>query len=49
VASSPTRRWARAAVQVADHLLGVAFRDNPDGDATVLEETELVLRRYLGV
>lgn len=37
------------AVQVADHLLGVAFRDNPDGDATVLEETKLVLRRYLGV
>jgi hypothetical protein len=23
------------AVQVADHLLGLAFRDNPDGDATV--------------
>jgi AcrR family transcriptional regulator len=37
------------AVQVADHLLGLAFRDNPDGDATVVEEAKLLLRRYLGV
>jgi AcrR family transcriptional regulator len=37
------------AVQVADHLLGLAFRDNPDGDATVLEEAKLLLHRYLGV
>jgi AcrR family transcriptional regulator len=37
------------AVQVSDHLLGLAFRDNPDGDATVIEEAKLLLRRYLGV
>jgi AcrR family transcriptional regulator len=37
------------AVQVADHLLGLAFRDNEDGDATVIEEAKLLLRRYLGV
>jgi AcrR family transcriptional regulator len=36
------------AVQVSDHLLGLAFRDNPDGDATVIEEAKLLLRRYLG-
>jgi hypothetical protein len=34
---------------VADHLLGLAFRDNPDGDATVLDEAKLLLHRYLGV
>jgi AcrR family transcriptional regulator len=37
------------AVQVSDHLLGLAFRDNPDGDATVIEEAKLLLRRYLGM
>jgi len=37
------------AVQVADHLVGLAFRDNPDGDAIVIEEAKLLLRRYLGV
>src|SRR5215470_7440039 len=37
------------AVEVADHLLGLAFRDKPDGDATVVEEAKLLLRRYLGV
>lgn len=37
------------AVEVADHLLGLAFRDNPDGDDTVLDETKLLLHRYLGV
>jgi AcrR family transcriptional regulator len=37
------------AVQVADHLLGLAFRDKPDGDAIALAEAKLLLRRYLGV
>ena len=37
------------AVQVTDHLLGLAFRDEPGGDAAVVEETKLLLRRYLGV
>jgi AcrR family transcriptional regulator len=37
------------AVQVADHLLGLAFRDKPDGDATVLKEAKLLLHRYVGV
>lgn len=37
------------AVQVTDHLLGLAFRDQPDGDATVLAEAKLLLHRYLGV
>lgn len=36
------------AVQVGDHLLGLAFRDKPAGDRTVLEETKRLLRRYLG-
>jgi AcrR family transcriptional regulator len=37
------------AIQVADHLLGLAFRDQPDGDAAMLAETKLLLRRYLDV
>jgi AcrR family transcriptional regulator len=36
------------AVQVGDHLLGLAFRDKPTGDRTVLEETKRLLRLYLG-
>jgi AcrR family transcriptional regulator len=36
------------AIEVADHLVGLAFRDNSDGDRVVLGETKLLLRRYLG-
>lgn len=36
------------AIEVADHLVGLAFRDNPRGDGVVLGETKLLLRRYLG-
>lgn len=55
-AAEPRRRPAPGllarcliAVEVGDHLLGLAFRDNPDGDQTVLDETKLLLHRYLGV
>ena len=37
------------AVQVGDHLLGLAFRDKAGGDRTVLDETKRLLRLYLGV
>jgi AcrR family transcriptional regulator len=37
------------AVQVGDHLLGLAFRDKRAGDPTVLDETKRLLRLYLGV
>jgi AcrR family transcriptional regulator len=37
------------AVQVGDYLLGIAFRDNPAGDSTVLDEAKRMLCLYLGV
>jgi AcrR family transcriptional regulator len=37
------------AVQVGDHLLGLAFRDDAAGDRTVLDEAKRLLCRYLGV
>jgi AcrR family transcriptional regulator len=37
------------AVQVTDFLLGLAFRDEPAGDATVLSEAKRLLCLYLGV
>ena len=37
------------AVQVTDFLLGLAFRDHPDGDATVLAEAHRLVCGYLGV
>jgi AcrR family transcriptional regulator len=35
------------AIRVADYLLGLAFRDQPDGDAIVLNEAKRLLSRYL--
>jgi AcrR family transcriptional regulator len=37
------------AVQVADFLIGLAFRDQPAGDATVLAEADRLLCLYLGL
>jgi len=37
------------AVRVADHLVGLAFRDEPDGDCRLLGEAKTMICRYLGV
>jgi AcrR family transcriptional regulator len=37
------------AVRVADQLVGLAFRDQPDGDQRLLEEAKTMICRYLGV
>ena len=37
------------AVRVADHLVGLAFRDEPDGDRRLLGEAKMMICRYLGV
>lgn len=45
---SPALRQAFALViEVADTLLGLSFRRNPQGDTTVIDETQLMLRGYL--
>jgi AcrR family transcriptional regulator len=36
------------AVRVADHLVGLAFRDEPDGDHRLLGEAKTMICRYLG-
>lgn len=36
------------AVRVADHLVGLAFRDEPDGDRRLLGEAKTMICRYLG-
>ncbi len=36
------------AVRVADHLVGLAFRDEPDGDRRLLGEANTMICRYLG-
>jgi len=36
------------AVRVADHLVGLAFRDETDGDRRLLGETKMMICRYLG-
>jgi AcrR family transcriptional regulator len=36
------------AVRVADHLVGLAFRDEPDGDRHLLGEAKTMICRYLG-
>jgi AcrR family transcriptional regulator len=37
------------AVRVGNHLLKLAFKDDPRGDPVVLAEAKKLLRRYLGV
>lgn len=44
-----TRRSSYIAVVLADRMLDLAFRDNPDGDPDILAETVRVLARYLDV
>jgi AcrR family transcriptional regulator len=36
------------AVRVADHLVGLAFRNEPDGDRRLLGEAKTMICRYLG-
>lgn len=36
------------AVRVADHLVGLAFRDETDGDRRLLGEAKMMICRYLG-
>ena len=36
------------AVRVADHLVGLAFHDEPDGDRRLLGEAKTMICRYLG-
>lgn len=47
-ADGPALRQAFAlAVEVADTILGLAFRRTPEGDPTLLNEAQLMLRGYL--
>ncbi len=41
------RRALRVAVEAADALVGLAFRDDPAGDADLLSEARTVVRGYL--
>lgn len=42
-----TRRRTRLAVELADRMLELAFRDEPDGDPEILADGVLVMERYL--
>ena len=41
------RRALRVAVETADALVSLAFRDDPDGDPDLLREARIIVRGYL--
>ncbi|RNL83049.1 TetR/AcrR family transcriptional regulator [Halostreptopolyspora alba] len=45
--SDEFQRAATVAVEAADAVLKLAFRQNPDGDPRLIEETKLLVRTYL--
>jgi AcrR family transcriptional regulator len=45
--TAESRRRVELAVEVVSHLLDLAFRDNPEGDAQILADAALIADRYL--
>jgi len=45
--TAQSRRRVALAVEVASHLLDLAFRDNPEGDPDILADAALIADRYL--
>jgi AcrR family transcriptional regulator len=45
--TAESRRRVGLAVEVVSHLLDVAFRDDPEGDAAILADAAVIADRYL--
>ncbi len=43
------RHRLEVAIGVTEHLLNVAFKDDPQGDAAVVAELKVLITRYLAV